>query len=109
VVLEGREEVATGVEVIGDRTEGTEELLGVLGRFEPLEHPLSPAGGPVAVRSDAALGQQLLHVPVPQQEAVVQQHGVTDALAWEPVALVPRRWLMHHRVLRLSADHTQAS
>jgi len=31
VVLEGREEVATGAEVLGERTEGTEELLGVLG------------------------------------------------------------------------------
>ena len=52
VVLEGREEVATGAEVLGDRTEeteGTEELLGVLGRFEALEHPFSSAGGPVAV------------------------------------------------------------
>ena len=51
----------------------------------------------LVARSDAALGEQLLHVPVPQQEAVVQQHGGTDALAWEPVARVQRRWLVHHR------------
>ena len=52
VVLEGREEVATGAEVLGDRTEETErteELLGVLGRCEALAHPFSSAGGPVAV------------------------------------------------------------
>ena len=39
---------------------------------------------------------------------VVQQHGVPDVLAWEPVALVQRRWLVHHRVLQLSADHAPA-
>jgi len=52
VVLEGREEVATGAEVLGDRTEeteGTEELLGVLGRCEALERPFSFPDRPVGV------------------------------------------------------------
>ena len=52
VLLSGGEEVATGAEVIGDRTEeteGTGELLSVLGRCEALAHPFSSAGGPVGV------------------------------------------------------------
>ncbi len=49
VVLEGREEVATGAEVVRDQAEGGEKLLGVLRRFEPLERPFSSASRPVGV------------------------------------------------------------
>ena len=49
VVLEGREEVAPGAAMLGERTEGTEELLGVLGRCEALEHPFSFPDRPVGV------------------------------------------------------------
>ena len=49
VLLSGGEEVATGAEVVRDRAEGGEKLLGVLRRFEPLERPFSSASRPVGV------------------------------------------------------------
>jgi hypothetical protein len=41
--------VAAGAEVVTDRAERGQELLGVFRRFEPLEHPLSSACRPVRV------------------------------------------------------------
>ena len=49
VVRGGREEVATGAEVVGDRAKGSEKLLGVLRRFAPLERPFTSASRPVGV------------------------------------------------------------
>ncbi len=88
VVLEGREEVATGAEVSGDRTEvteGTEDLLGVRGRFEAPEHPFSSAGGPVGVLRP---GVQPLVTPVLHAREHVAERGrgagqvVGDHHAW---------------------------
>ena len=49
VLLSGGEEVATGAEVVADGDKRTEELLGVLGGLEPLEHAFSSAGRAVTV------------------------------------------------------------
>ena len=49
VILSGGEEVATGAEVVRDRAEGGEKLLGVRRRLDPLERPFSSASRPVGV------------------------------------------------------------
>jgi hypothetical protein len=41
--------VPAGAEVVRDRAEGREELLGVRRRFEALEHPFSSPRRPVRV------------------------------------------------------------
>jgi hypothetical protein len=49
VVGGGWKEMPAGTEVIGDGAEGGEELLGVLGGLEALEHALSSSCGPVRI------------------------------------------------------------
>ena len=49
VALGGWEEVPAGADVVGDRAEGGEDLLGVPRRLEALEHPLSSASWAVGV------------------------------------------------------------
>ena len=76
---------------------------------ERLPELLAPAAHGLVAGGDAPLRQQLFHVPVDQQEAVVQPHGMADEIARKPVALVEQRRLMHRRVLRHGADHEPAS
>ncbi len=48
---------------------------------------------------DPPLREQLLHVPVAEQEPVIQPHRVADDLSGKAMALVEGRWLVHGRVL----------
>src|SRR5262249_14478988 len=66
----------------------------------------APAADGLVADRDAALGQQLLHVAVAEQEAEGQPHGMADAHAREEVALIERRRLAHRGVLRHAPSGT---
>jgi hypothetical protein len=55
-----------------------------------LAEPAAPAADGLIADGDPALRQQLLHVAVAEQEAVVEPHRVADDLAREAIPLVER-------------------
>jgi len=67
---------------------------------EGLPELAAPSPDCLVAHGDATLRQQFLHVPVAQEEPIVQPDGMADELAGEPVTLIQGGGLLHRRVLR---------
>ena len=72
-------------------------------RIDGTESP-TPLADSFVGDGDAALGEQILHIPEAEAEAVVEPDGVTDNVGREAVAVIARQVAGHRLTLPRTAS-----